>query len=292
MARPKKQKLSPSPEEAGDVKAFWDQQATLHKGSDLATNPDQHYRTLEIECILRAVGALEPKAILDVGCGNGFTTKKISEQHPSASVIGVDFSHDMIHEAVLHNAADNIEYTVGDVLSLSRTQDLVPGSYDVVVCTRVLINLANWEEMKVGILEMRKMLKPGGHLILVENVQDGLDNLNSLREHVGLPPIKPRWHNVYIPQPKLTKFLEEIKTTLLDTEYVENIGNMYYIASRVIYAKLCQDQGVEPDYNNSINAIASKLPTMGAYYACSPNFLFVLRNVGGIPWQSDRKTLS
>jgi ubiquinone/menaquinone biosynthesis C-methylase UbiE len=292
MARPKKQKSSPSPQEAGDVKAFWDQQATQHKGSDLATNPDQHYRRLEIECILRAIGALEPARVLDVGCGNGFTTEKIAQQHPDAEIDGVDFSEDMINEAYTHHSGRNITYSVGDVLSLSRTPGLHTGEYDVVVSTRCLINLANWEEMKVGILEMRKMLKPNGHLILVENVQDGLDNLNSLRQSIGLPPIKTRWHNVYIPQGELTSFLTQIKDQLLETEYVENIGNMYYIASRVIYAKICQERGVEPDYNNKINEIASKLPTMGAYYACSPNFLFVLRKIeSGGEW-SGRKLSS
>ena len=289
MARPKKQKSSISPQEPITVREFWDQQATLHKGSDLATNPDQHYRNLEIEHILRAIGALEPKAILDVGCGNGFTTERISEQHPDAVITGIDFSQDMINEANRHHSGNNIDYRVGDVLSLSRTPGLHVGEFDVVLSTRCLINLANWEEMKVGILEMRKMLKPGGHLVLVENVQDGLDNLNHMRQSIGLPPIKTRWHNVYIPQDKLTKFLNEIKGQLLDTEYVENIGNMYYIASRVIYAKLCQDQGIEPDYNNKINEIASKLPTMGAYYACSPNFMFVLHRVeSGSEWSGRR----
>jgi ubiquinone/menaquinone biosynthesis C-methylase UbiE len=230
--------------------------------------------------------------LLDVGCGNGFTTAQIAGQHPEAVVHGVDFSEDMINEANDHHSGDDISYFVGDVLSLSRTPSLHTGDYDVVVSTRCLINLANWEEMKVGILEMRKMLKPGGHLVLVENVQDGLDNLNHLRESIGLPAIKSPWHNVYLPQDKLTKFLHDIQGQLLDTEYVENIGNMYYIASRVIYAKLCQDQGIEPDYNNKINEIASKLPTMGMHYACSPNFLFVLRNVSGPTWQSDRQLSS
>jgi hypothetical protein len=76
---------------------------------------------------------------------------------------------------------------------------------------------------------------------------------------------------------------------LLSVEYVENIGNFYYLASRVLYAKICKDQGIEPDYNNPINAVASKMPTMGEHYACSPNFMFILRNEGGGgPWDNKR----
>ncbi|HJW29854.1 MAG TPA: class I SAM-dependent methyltransferase, partial [Saprospiraceae bacterium] len=176
------------------------------------------------------------------------------------------------------NLRGNIDYYAGDVLSLSRSEGLRGRKYDVVLSTRCLINLSNFDEQKIGILEMRKMLKPNGRLILVENIKEGLDNLNAVRATFGLDPMQQRWHNHYIPQPELMKFLESMKGHMLTQEYVENIGNMYYIASRVIYAKLCKDQGVEPDYNNPINEIASQLPTFGEFYACSPNFMIVLKN--------------
>ena len=254
--------------------------AKTHGGSDLATAPDHHYRKLEIDCILRAIGAVPHDTILDVGCGNGYTASKIAKKFPEATITGVDFSEPMI-AAANKAALPSTEFYVGDVLSLSRHTKLATNFYDVVLSSRCLINLPNWEEQKVAILEMRKMLKPGGKLILVENVQDGLDNLNQLRADLGLHPIKVRWHNRYLVQAEIRKFFEEISGHLLTAEYIENIGNLYYIASRVIYAKLCSDEGKEPDYNNPINAIASQLPTMGEYYACSPNFMFVLSKEDG-----------
>jgi len=271
------------PQNEGDVKAFWDHQAIQHGGSDLATNPDTHYRSLEIESILRAISAMEHDTILDIGCGNGYTTRAIAKKFPEATVTGVDFSYAMIAEAK-KLIKPNIDYLEGDVLSLSRNRPLIGRQYDVVLSSRVLINLANWEEQKVGIMEMRKMLVPDGRLILVENVQEGLDNLNDLRGKLGLSKINPPWHNKYLPLDETRKFLDGIKGQILTTEYVENIGNFYYLASRVLYAKLCKDQGIEPDYNNPINAIASQMPTMGEYYACSPNYMFILKNEAGIEW--------
>ncbi len=290
MVSTAKQKSSRSkaPQNEGDIKAFWDQQAFIHGGSDLATNPDQHYRALEIDSILRVISAMNPETILDVGCGNGHATLQIARKFPEVMVTGVDFSEKMIAQAK-RRIIPNIDYFEGDVLSLSRNKHIVDQKYDVVLSSRCLINLANWEEQKVGILEMRKMTATNGHLILVENVQDGLDNLNNLREKIGLEPIKAPWHNKYLPQSDLTKFLTEIQGNLLTTEYVENIGNYYYLTSRVLYAKICKDQGVEPDYNNPINAIAAKMPTLGEYYACSPNFMFVLKKEEA---QWDTKKLS
>ena len=235
---------------------------------------------------MRVLENMPHETILDVGCGNGYATLEIAKKFPEAMVTGVDFSDAMIAEAK-KNVVPNVEFFEGDVLSLSRNKHLLGQKYDVVLSTRCLINLANFEEQKVGIMEMRKLLGPDGKLVMAENVQEGLDNLNQVRDKFGLPPIKPPWHNKYLPQAELMKFLGGIQGHLLTMEYVENIGNMYYLASRVIYAKLCKDQGIEPDYNNPINAIASQLPSMGEYYACSPNFLFVLKNEAG-QWENKK----
>ena len=262
------------------TKAFWDTQARSHGASDLATAPDHHYRTLEIKSILRMIGSIDKReTILDVGCGNGYSTVQIGKKFPEAMITGVDYSEPMIAEA---NKAviPNVEYFHGDVLSLSRNKNIRGQQFDIVLSTRCLINMSTWEEQKAGIIEMLKMLAPGGRLIMVENTEAGLSSLNMLRYKIGLPAIHVRWHNKYLPQIEFNEFMNDaVERGLFALEYVENIGNLYYIASRVIYAKLCKDQGIEPDYNSPINAIAAELPSLGVYYACSPNFMFVLRNM-------------
>ncbi len=92
----------------GDIKAFWDSQAKEHGGSDLATNPDTHYRSLEIESIVRAISAMKHDTILDVGCGNGFTTKAIAKAFPVADITGVDFSHAMFGALLFSMASSSI----------------------------------------------------------------------------------------------------------------------------------------------------------------------------------------
>lgn len=263
------------------TKAFWDEQARAHGASDLATAPDHHYRTLEIKSILRMIDAIEEReTILDVGCGNGYSTVKIGKKFPEAIITGVDYSEPMVAEAN-KTAIPNVEYVHGDVLTLSRNKHLLGQKFDIVLSTRCLINLPTWEKQRAAILEMGKMLTPGGRLVLVENTEAGLASLNMMRAKFGLPPIKVRWHNKYLPQKEFNLFLDEVRRDeTFHVDHVENIGNMYYIASRVIYAKLCLDQGIAPDYDNPINAIAAELPSLGQYYACSPNYIFVLRQLG------------
>jgi len=264
-----------------DIKAFWDLQAEGHGSNDLATAPDHFYRVnIEIRRILEVINLMEPETILDMGCGNGFSTLEIARANPTAIVIGVDFSEKMIDAAKkAAKGVPNVTFFVGDVLSISRHPNLQQLRFDAVLSTRCLINLANWDEQKLGILQMRKLLAPDGNLILVENVTDGLKKLNKVREMVDLPPIEQRWHNFYLPEKEFAEFIGQNVGKLFSLVLSENIGNLYYLISRVVYAKLAQLEGKEPSYDNPINEIASKLPNMGDHYACSPNYLIILENI-------------
>lgn len=264
------------------IKDFWDKQAATHGTSDLATAPDHYYRDLEVRMIKNQLDIIKPDSILDVGCGNAYSTIEFAKANPTCMIIGVDYSEAMISaakKAAEEAGVTNVSFFVGDVLSISRHPELQHQRFDVVLSERCLINLANWEEQKLGILQMRKLLTPAGHLILVENTKDGLVKLNTLRASVGLPPIKERWHNFYIPDDKMNEFFEGTAKNLLIPRYVENIGSNYYIISRVVYAKLAEMEGKEPSYDHPINKIASMLPTFGNEYACSPNYLMIFQNV-------------
>lgn len=246
------------------VKKFWDQQAVEHGASDIATAPDHQYRRLEIRSILPHIRG--PR-VLDVGCGNGYSTIKFKEAYPDYTFLGVDYSKRMIAEARL--AGPNIAFEVADVRNLSYDIGLdIP--YDTIISERCLINLMTWEEQKAAIYQMAKCLAPGGWIILVENFKDGLDNLNELRVQRNLEPIQVRWHNRYMTMDEIIELADDFNVL-----HRENIGNLYYILSRVVYAKLAAWELEEPSYDHPINQIASTLPTLGQYMY-SPNMLYVL----------------
>lgn len=264
------------------VKEYWEEQARVFKASELATSPDHYYRQFEIEKILSYVPrGLRPHgkkiAILDVGCGNGYSTFRFAKERPGASIVGIDYSETMIEHAnkTLQKArglSKRISFSVGNTLTLSTTPMLKEKKFDYIISERCLINLADWREQRNALLEMKKLLKPGGRIILAENTQEGLARLNILRKSLDLQAIKVRWHNYYMPEKKLLPFLKKE----FRLEATENIGNLYYIISRVVYASLAEREGKEPEYTNHINEIASRLPSLGAY-TFSPNFIFLLR---------------
>lgn len=255
---------------AAKIKDFWEDQAKTHGQSDLATAPDHYYRLLEIREISHHL--VDGSRILDVGCGNGYSTIEFAKALPRSTFVGIDYSESMIREAVTaaatNNVSDRVSFLEDDVLSLEAAGDQ---EFDIVISERCIINLENWEQQQTAILNMKKKLKPGGKLLLVENTQEGLDRLNHLRRSFGLHEIKTRWHNYYVPQAKLEAWLPQH----FKVNEIKNIGNLYYIVSRVVYAAYAAQNGEEPRYDHPLNEIASKLPTLGKYQL-SPNFLYVL----------------
>lgn len=49
--------------------------------------------------LLAAIPALDPRVVVDAGCGTGRTTLELARRYPSAQVIGVDHSPQMLAEA-------------------------------------------------------------------------------------------------------------------------------------------------------------------------------------------------
>lgn len=259
------------------VKKFWEDQAKTFEESPLATAPDVYYRELEMSSILAHLK--DGTSVLDVGCGNGFSTFGFARKLTHAQFTGVDYSESMIDFAGRAKVKEKksvqkrLSFEVGDVLRLSTVSTLQGKKYDYIISERCLINLANWKEQERALLEMKKLLKKGGRIILTENTQEGLARLNGLRKQFGLSVITVRWHNYYMPEKNLLPFLKKT----FKVESTENCGNLYYILSRVVYAKLADMEGKQPDYLHPINEIASKLPSLGGYQY-SPNFIYVLRN--------------
>ena len=54
----------------------------------------------------------------------------------------------------------------------------IEGEFDVVVTQRVLINLSSWEDQKRALLNVHRVLNPGGRYIMIENTNDAFLALN------------------------------------------------------------------------------------------------------------------
>jgi ubiquinone/menaquinone biosynthesis C-methylase UbiE len=207
--------------------------------------------------------------LLDIGCGNGFSTLHYAHMHPGLKILGIDFSEHMIRQADLAKAgagAGNVTFEVGNVLELNQPDD----SFDLVTTDRCLINLPRWEDQAQALGEIHRVLKAGGTYVMCEDTQEGLEKLNLLRRSQKLPEIPTRWHNLYLSEKRLT----ELYPKYFDLVEINNFSSLYYLASRVFNAKLSAMEGREPAYDHPINQIAAQLPSVGDY---GPLKIFVFR---------------
>jgi demethylmenaquinone methyltransferase/2-methoxy-6-polyprenyl-1,4-benzoquinol methylase len=93
---------------------------------------------------------------VDVACGTGALTRDLQALAPEAVVVGMDFSHGM-----LARAEPGLRLAAADALALP----LADASVDVVT---IAFGLRNLPEPGQGLLEFRRVLRPGGRLVVCE----------------------------------------------------------------------------------------------------------------------------
>jgi len=117
--------------------------------------------------LTRAVAAHQPRAVLDLATGSGDVAFALSRVLPkTTAIIGMDFCQPMLDEAEIKKAAQsetfaNIAFRQGDGLDLpleSQTVDAVTVSF----------GLRNMADRHRALQEMHRVLRPGGHLYVLE----------------------------------------------------------------------------------------------------------------------------
>lgn len=109
----------------------------------------------------RAIRQLCPRggeSILDLCCGTGDLTLEIAKQQPRCQVVGADFAVPMLNIA----QQKGIEpLAAADALRLPFAE----GTFDAAT---VAFGVRNFEDTKVGLGELRRVLKPTGRLMVLE----------------------------------------------------------------------------------------------------------------------------
>jgi demethylmenaquinone methyltransferase / 2-methoxy-6-polyprenyl-1,4-benzoquinol methylase len=113
---------------------------------------DQRWRRITVHETVRA-----GDRVLDACCGTGDLA--IEARRGSADVVGLDFSERMLERARGKEPA--IEWIRGDVLALPFDE----ASFDAVT---VGFGVRNVEDLAAGLRELRRVLRPGGRIGILE----------------------------------------------------------------------------------------------------------------------------
>jgi SAM-dependent methyltransferase len=221
----------------------WNERARSVEADIEVNLMDLFQRELEYDAVEEL---LEPGwDVLEVGCGNGYSTERF--RYRVASIDAIDIAEAMIERARERVGERNNHFFVDDILAPKA----VAGGYDAILCIRVLINLPGFSEQVRALESMSGLLRPGGTLILAEGFTEGFDALAELRREVGLEPLEPAPINYYS---SLADLMPEIE------RHFEVAGSFhlgaYDYLTRVMYPLIAGD---EVRHNTVFSEQAAKL---------------------------------
>jgi trans-aconitate 2-methyltransferase len=135
------------------------------------------------ELVARIPTADEVVAVVDLGCGPGTTTATLATRWPSAAILGIDSSPDMI-EAAQRYATEQLTFRLGD-LAQWRPE---PGSVDVILANASL----QWVPDHASLLAtLAAGLDSGGSLAFQVPVSATMPATEAMRELAA----EPRWRD-------------------------------------------------------------------------------------------------
>ena len=244
---------APQSSQRESIRRFWDERAQTFGTDQRATLGETYLRHVEIREVTRRLRRLRPASVLDVGCGNGFSTRHYAKAIPRTQFIGVDFSQEMIGHAA-GDCPANCRFAVADVTDSST---LPRGPFDAILTQRCLQNLPDYEQQHAAIGHLLARRSAGGTLLLNECSKDGVAQLNGLRRRLGMEPIEniEPWHNCFMWDQNLVRDFDA---------RIEHISSTYMLAAKIVHKKLAKWARFLP-----------ALPVRFGY-----DKLYVIRNVG------------
>ncbi len=148
---------------AGENRRMFDRIAPRYDllNSLMSLGLHRYWRRKAVQHLLSGGG----RDFLDIGCGTGDVALAILRQTPAARVTGIDPSTGMLALAVAKarraGLADRVVYQDGDATTLPFPD----ASFDGIVCAFCLRNIA---DRRAALAEMRRVLRPGGTLSILE----------------------------------------------------------------------------------------------------------------------------
>jgi 2-polyprenyl-6-hydroxyphenyl methylase / 3-demethylubiquinone-9 3-methyltransferase len=168
--------------------------------------PLHEINPLRLDLIDKAVGGLNSKRVLDVGCGGGILTEAMARK--GASVKGIDLAEKALKVARLHSLESGVKVDYEEV-SAENLAHREPGSFDVVTCMEMLEHVPDPAQT---IRACAQLVKPNGYVFfstLNRNPKSYLFAIIGAEYILRLLPIGTHDWGRFIKPSELTRMVRE-----------------------------------------------------------------------------------
>ena len=108
---------------------------------------------------------IQPKVILDVATGTGDLAIEALKQFPNAKITGIDIATEMLQVGREKLKKKGLEKKITLVQGDGEIIDFPDNTFDAIT---VAFGVRNFENLEKGLVDMLRVLKPGGKAIILE----------------------------------------------------------------------------------------------------------------------------
>jgi malonyl-CoA O-methyltransferase len=152
---------------------------------------------------------LDPRVIVDLGCGTGAGAAALRRRYPRARVVGVDLSYAMAREA---RSAQRFWRRYDCLCADARALPLAAQSVDLVFCS---LMLQHCDDPALPFAEVQRVLRPGGLLLFctlgpgtlqeLREAWAGAEDSPHLRAFAGMPQLASAATHVGLAEPVMDR---------------------------------------------------------------------------------------
>lgn len=270
--------------EPQEIREHWTRWAISYGADIRATTRTWTAKALEIDALQRRLRSIVSDctdvSVLEMGCGNGLNCVEMAKIFSGIQFDGVDYISEMVTAAMengrKNNVHERLRFFVGNVIAVGD----IPGlraTYDVVFTVRCLINLNTIELQKRAISALSTKLKPGGHLLMIENSMTSYEQQNHCRMALGLPPRRPAGFNLFFDEAEIRPHLTSIGLELRDIEDFSSLHDLmlYVLAPAINGGSVDYDHPLVHAVTKLSSYLSSHMPT--SFGSFGQNRMFVCR---------------
>jgi cyclopropane fatty-acyl-phospholipid synthase-like methyltransferase len=187
-----------------------------------------------------------PVVIADAGCGIGGTIKYIIDNYPLAKAIGINFSARQLEFAEAVTLADLDKTRFSLQCENYSSTSILSDSVDYVIAIESMCHADSKPDF---LKEMRRILKPGGCLLIVDYIQTTKPMSEVIAEQ--LKSFEEGW--------AVTSYFTSAKDAIADAGFVmiKDISIVHHVKPGIVKSSL-KSANIQSEKNGSLSTILQK----------------------------------